>query len=140
MTWSIAECEKFVGLIADTVPIGEKQWVDVASQWSRIANENHYAPRSFEQLRQKYILENILCRVLRDNSFLWMVDRDIHFWGLVVFLLQLLLFVTWVITTHCWACLGLDCHEFRMPMQLHTICTIHTVSSFPPLVSCAATV
>jgi hypothetical protein len=54
MTWSIAECEKFVSLIADTVPIGEKQWVDVASQWSRIANENHYAPRSFEQLRQKY--------------------------------------------------------------------------------------
>ncbi len=49
--WLIAECEKFVSLIADTVPIGEKQWVDVAAQWSRIANENHYPPRSFEQLR-----------------------------------------------------------------------------------------
>ena len=52
--WAIAECEQFVSLIADTVPIGEKQWVDVAAQWSRIANENHYPPRSFEQLRQKY--------------------------------------------------------------------------------------
>jgi hypothetical protein len=52
--WAIAECEKFVSLIADTVPIGEKQWVDVAAQWSRIANENHYPPRSFEQLCQKY--------------------------------------------------------------------------------------
>jgi hypothetical protein len=52
--WAIAECEKFVSLIADTVPIGEKQWVDVAAQWSRIAKENHYPPRSFEQLCQKY--------------------------------------------------------------------------------------
>jgi len=29
--WAIAECEQFVSLIADTVPIGEKQWVDVAA-------------------------------------------------------------------------------------------------------------
>jgi hypothetical protein len=48
--------------------------------------------------------------------------------------------VGWLYGTHCWACLGLDCHEFRMPLQLHALCAIHTSSSFPPLVSCAATV
>ena len=30
--------------------------------------------------------------------------------------------VGWLCGTHCWACLGLDCHEFRMPMQLHALC------------------
>ena len=48
--------------------------------------------------------------------------------------------VGWLCGTHCWACLGLDCHKFHMPLQLHTLCAIHTVSRFPPLVSCAATV
>jgi hypothetical protein len=48
--------------------------------------------------------------------------------------------VGWLYGTHCWACLGLDCHEFRMQLQLHALCAIHTSSSFPPLVSCAATV
>ncbi len=30
--------------------------------------------------------------------------------------------VGWLCGTHCWACLGLDCHEFRMPLQLHALC------------------
>jgi hypothetical protein len=30
--------------------------------------------------------------------------------------------VGWLCGTHCWACLGLDCHEFRMPLQLHARC------------------
>jgi hypothetical protein len=47
--------------------------------------------------------------------------------------------VGWLCGTHCWTCLGLDCHEFRMLLQLHTICAIHTAITFPPLVSCAAT-
>ena len=47
--------------------------------------------------------------------------------------------VGWLCGTHCWTCLDLDCHEFRMRLQLHTFCAIHTASSFPPLVSCAAT-
>ena len=47
--------------------------------------------------------------------------------------------VGWLCGTHCWACLSVDCHEFRMPMQLHTLCSIHTASSFPPLVLCVAT-
>jgi hypothetical protein len=49
--------------------------------------------------------------------------------------------VGWLCGTHCWACLGLDCHEFRMQLQLHlhALCAIHTTRSFPPLVSCAAT-
>ena len=29
--------------------------------------------------------------------------------------------VGWLCGTHCWACLGLDCHEFRMPLQLHAL-------------------
>jgi hypothetical protein len=30
--------------------------------------------------------------------------------------------VGWLCGTHCWACLGLDCHEFRMQLQLHALC------------------
>jgi hypothetical protein len=47
--------------------------------------------------------------------------------------------VGWLCGTHWWTCLGLDYHEFRMRLQLHTLCTIHTAITFPPLVSCAAT-
>ena len=47
--------------------------------------------------------------------------------------------VGWLCGTHCWTCLGLDCHEFRMRLQLHTLCVIHTAITFPPLVSCAST-
>ena len=47
--------------------------------------------------------------------------------------------VGWLCGTHCWTCLGLDCHEFRMRLQLHVLCAIHTAITFPPLVSCAAT-
>jgi len=47
--------------------------------------------------------------------------------------------VGWLCGTHCWTCLGLDCHEFRMRLQLHALCAIHTAITFPPLVSCAAT-
>jgi hypothetical protein len=52
---------------------------------------------------------------------------------------QLMQGVGWLCGTHCWGCLGLDCHEFRMPLQLHALCVIHTASNFPPLVSCEAT-
>ena len=44
--------------------------------------------------------------------------------------------ISWLCGLHCCACLGLDCHDFRMPMQLHTLCVLHTASSFPPLASC----
>ena len=44
--------------------------------------------------------------------------------------------ISWLCGLHCWACLGLDCHDFRMPLQLHTFCELHTASSFPPLASC----
>ena len=44
--------------------------------------------------------------------------------------------VGWLCGTHCWTCLGLDCHDFRMPMQLHALCVLHTASNFPPLASC----
>ena len=47
--------------------------------------------------------------------------------------------VGWLCGTHCWTCLSLDCHEFRMRLQLHTVCAVHTSITFPPLVSCAAT-
>jgi len=47
--------------------------------------------------------------------------------------------VGWLCGTHCWTCLGLDCHEFRMRLQLHVLCAIHTAITFPPLVSCTAT-
>ena len=30
--------------------------------------------------------------------------------------------VGWLCGTHCWACLGLDCDEFRMLLQLHALC------------------
>jgi hypothetical protein len=30
--------------------------------------------------------------------------------------------VGWLCGTHCWACLSLDCHEFRMQLQLHAFC------------------
>ena len=45
--------------------------------------------------------------------------------------------VGWLCGTHCWTCLGLDCHEFRMRLQLHAFCELHTASSFPPCVSAA---
>ncbi len=45
----------------------------------------------------------------------------------------------WLCGTHCWTCLGLDCHEFRMRLQLHALCAIHTAITFPPLVSCTLT-
>jgi hypothetical protein len=44
--------------------------------------------------------------------------------------------VGWLCGTHCWTCLDLDCHEFRMRLQLHAFCELHTASSFPPLASC----
>jgi len=44
--------------------------------------------------------------------------------------------ISWLCGLHCCACLGLDCHDFRMPMQLHTLCVLHTASSFPQLASC----
>jgi hypothetical protein len=44
--------------------------------------------------------------------------------------------VGWLCGTHCWTCLDLDCHEFRMRLQLHAFCELHTTSSFPPLASC----
>ena len=44
--------------------------------------------------------------------------------------------VGWLCGTHCWTCLGLDCHEFRMRLQLHAFCELHTASSFPPRASC----
>ena len=44
--------------------------------------------------------------------------------------------VGWLCGTHCWTCLGLDCHEFRMRLQLHAFCELHTASSFPPLGNC----
>ena len=44
--------------------------------------------------------------------------------------------VLWLCGTHCWTCLGLDCHEFRMRLQLHAFCELHTASSFPPCASC----
>jgi hypothetical protein len=44
--------------------------------------------------------------------------------------------ISWLCGLHCWACLGLDCHDFRMPMQVHALCVLHTASSFPPLDSC----
>ncbi len=47
--------------------------------------------------------------------------------------------VGWLCGTHCWTCLGLDCHEFRMRLQLHALCAIHTAITYPPLVSCEAT-
>ena len=47
--------------------------------------------------------------------------------------------VGWLCGTHCWTCLDLDCHEFRMRLQLHALCAIHTAITFPPLVSCTAT-
>jgi len=47
--------------------------------------------------------------------------------------------VGWLCGIHWLTCLGLDCHEFRMRLQLHTLCAIHTAITFPPLVSCAAT-
>ena len=44
--------------------------------------------------------------------------------------------VGWLCGTHCWTCLDLDCHEFRMRLQLHAFCELHTASSFPPCASC----
>ena len=44
--------------------------------------------------------------------------------------------VGWLCGTHCWTCLDLDCHEFRMRLQLHAICDLHTASNFPPLAWC----
>jgi hypothetical protein len=44
--------------------------------------------------------------------------------------------VGWLCGTHWWTYLGLDSHEFCMRLQLHAICELHTVSSFPPLDSC----
>ena len=44
--------------------------------------------------------------------------------------------IGWLCGLHCWVCLCLDCHDFRMPMQLHTLCVLHTTSSFPPIDSC----
>ena len=34
--------------------------------------------------------------------------------------------VGWLCGTHCGVCLGLNCHEFRMPLQLHALCAPHS--------------
>ena len=37
--------------------------------------------------------------------------------------------VGWLCGTHCWTCLDLDCHEFRMRLQLHAFCELHTAAA-----------
>jgi len=41
MTWTIAECEKFVTLIADTVPIGEKSIIQSTTKAQDPVGESH---------------------------------------------------------------------------------------------------